>query len=81
MGIDEHGRRRPGERLRASVPHGHSRTTTRLAALSRAASSRPGCSTAVNRDAFEAYVEKVLIPKLPDRAIVVMDNSLQPQMF
>ncbi|MFK4529186.1 transposase [Bradyrhizobium japonicum] len=28
----------------------------------------------LNRDAFETYVEKVLIPELPDRAIVVMDN-------
>src|SRR5207302_7541895 len=28
----------------------------------------------INRDAFETYVEKVLVPELPDRAIVIMDN-------
>jgi transposase len=28
----------------------------------------------INRDAFETYVEKVLLPELPTDAIVIMDN-------
>jgi transposase len=31
-------------------------------------------SSAINRDAFEAYVEKVLVPELRPGEIVAMDN-------
>lgn len=70
-----HGRCRRGERLRASVPHGHWKTTTCVAALTTRGIIAPWVLDGpINRDAFETYVEKVLIPDLPDRAIVVMDN-------
>jgi transposase len=69
------GRAPLGERLVAAVPHGHWKTTTLVAALGHAGVR---CSMtldgAVNRDAFEAFVEKVLVPALSPGDVVVMDN-------
>ena len=69
------GRAPRGERLVAAVPHGHWRTTTLVAALGQAGMR---CSMAldgpVNRDAFEAFVERVLAPALVPGDVVVMDN-------
>jgi hypothetical protein len=31
----------------------------------------------INRDAFETYVEKVLVPELPEHAIVIMDKRMR----
>ena len=70
-----HGRCRRGERLRAGVPHGHWKTTTCVAALTTRGMIAPWVLDGpINRAAFEIYVEKVLVPELPQGAIVVMDN-------
>jgi len=69
------GRAPVGERLVAAVPHGHWRTTTLIAALDRRGVR---CSMTldgpVNRDAFEAFVARVLVPSLAPGDVVVMDN-------
>jgi DDE superfamily endonuclease len=58
-----HGRARRGERLRVGVPHGHWKTTTVVAALTLRGMIGPFVlSGPINRDAFEAYVERVLDP-------------------
>ncbi len=69
------GRAPVGERLVDKVPHGHWKTTTLVAALDRRGMR---CSMtvdgAVNRDVFEAFVERVLAPTLSPGDVVVMDN-------
>ena len=69
------GRAPVGERLVAKVPHGHWKTTTLIGALG---CSGMRCSMmldgAVNAQAFEAFVEKVLVPQLKAGDVVVMDN-------
>lgn len=69
------GRAPRGERLVASVPHGHWKTTTVIAALGlegiRCALNVDG---AVNRNVFEAFVEQVLAPVLRPGDLVVLDN-------
>jgi transposase len=70
-----YGRCPRGERLRASVPHGHWKTTTFVAGLTTRGIIAPCVLDGpINRDAFETYVEKVLIPALSPGAIVIMDN-------
>src|ERR1700733_14927530 len=70
-----HGRCPRGERLRASVPHGHWKTTTFIAGLSSRGMIAPWVLDGpVNRAAFETYVEKVLAPELRPGDIVIMDN-------
>ena len=72
-----HGRCARGERLRIGVPHGHRKTTTFLGAL-----MLPGFIAAfvldgpINRDAFETYVEQVLVRELSPGSLVIMDNLL-----
>jgi transposase len=63
-----HGRCARGERLRASVPHGHWKTTT-FVAVAPFVLDGP-----IKRSAFQVYVEKVLVPELRPDDIVVMDN-------
>lgn len=70
-----HGRCPRGERLRASVPHGHWKTTCVATLATRGIIVPWVLNAPINRDAFETYVEKVLVPELPDHAIVVMDLS------
>jgi transposase len=69
------GRCLRGERLIARVPHGHWKTTTLIAALDHQGMR---CSMtvdgAINREVFEAFVEKILLPTLSPGDIVVMDN-------
>ena len=70
-----HGRAPRGERLRASVPHGHWKTTTFVAGLRSDGLIAPFVLDGpINRDAFEAYVEQVLVPDLRPGDIVIMDN-------
>jgi len=70
-----HGRCRRGERLRMGVPHGHWKTTTFVGALTLRGMIAPFVlSGPINRDAFEAYVEKVLVPELRPGDVVIMDN-------
>lgn len=70
-----HGRCVRGERLRVGVPHGHWKTTTFIGALTLRGFIAPFVLDGpINRDAFETYVEQVLIPELRPGDIVIMDN-------
>jgi len=70
-----HGRAPKGERLRASIPHGHWKTTTFVAGLRLTGLTAPMLLDGpINRDAFQAYVEQVLVPELRPGDIVIMDN-------
>jgi len=70
-----HGRCRRGERLRVGVPHGHWKTTTFVAGLTTRGMIAPWVLDGpINREAFETYVEKVLVPELVSGDLVVMDN-------
>ena len=71
-----YGRAPRGERLRAGVPHGHWKTTTFVASL-----SRTGMMIApwvldgpMNGDAFTTYVTRVRVPELAPGNVVIMDN-------
>ena len=69
------GRAPRGERLVASCPHGHWRTTTMIAAIRVDGST--ACMTvdgATDTEVFQAYVRAVLCPTLRPGDIVVMDN-------
>ncbi len=70
-----YGRAPQGQRVVGVVPHGHWKTTTLVAALDV---SGVRCSMlldgAVNRLAFEAFVQQVLLPTLKPDDLVVMDN-------
>jgi transposase len=70
-----HGRCRRGERLRASIPHGHWKTTTFVAGLRLTGMIAPMVLDGpINADAFEAYVRHVLTPELKPGDVVIMDN-------
>ncbi len=69
------GRAPRGQRLRAAIPHGHWKTTTFIAGLRNDGIVAPFVlDGAINRDAFETYVARVLVPDLRPGDIVVMDN-------
>ena len=69
------GRSKKGERLRAGIPHGHWKTTTFVAGLRLTGMVAPlVLDGPINRDAFHAYVNQVLVPELTPGDIVVMDN-------
>jgi len=68
-----HGRCPRGERLRAGVPHGHWKTTTFIAGLRIDGIAAPFVLDGpINRNAFEVYVAKVLVPELKRGDIVVI---------
>jgi transposase len=70
-----YGRCPRGERLKVGIPHGHWKTTTFVAGIRSCGIIAPWVLDGpINRDAFEVYVEKVLIPELSPGAIVIMDN-------
>lgn len=70
-----HGRAPKGQRLRVGVPHGHWKTTTFVAGLRTTGLVAPFVLDGpINRDAFETYVEKVLVPDLRPGDVVIMDN-------
>lgn len=70
-----HGRAPRGQRLRAGIPHGHWKTTTFVAGLRLTGMVAPMVLDGpINRIAFEAYVEQVLVPELRPGDIVIMDN-------
>jgi transposase len=69
------GRAPKGERLRAGVPHGHWKTTTFVAGLRVDGIAAPFVFDGpINRDAFQAYVDQVLVPELRPGDVVVLDN-------
>jgi len=64
-----------GSRCRASIPHGHWRTTTFTAGLRLSGMAAPMLLDGpMHGTAFLAYVEHVLVPDLAVGDIVVMDN-------
>jgi transposase len=70
-----HGRAPRGQRLRVGVPHGHWKTTTFVAGLRLDGIAAPFVLDGpINRNAFETYVERVLVPELKPGDIVIMDN-------
>lgn len=70
-----YGRAPRGQRLVASVPHGHWQTSTFLAALRHDRITAPYVlEGAINGEIFRAYVEQMLAPTLEPGDIVVMDN-------
>jgi transposase len=70
-----HGRCRRGERLRVGVPHGHWKTTTFVAGLTTRGMIAPWVLDGpINRDAFETWVGRVLVPTLTPGDVVIMDN-------
>ena len=69
------GRAPKGERLRAGIPHGHWKTSTFVAGLRLDGIAAPMVLDGpMNRDAFQAYVDQVLVPELRPGDVVVMDN-------
>lgn len=69
------GRARRGERLVASVPHGHWNTTTFLAGLRHDRIVAPlVLDGPINGAAFRAYIEQFLAPTLVSGDVVVADN-------
>src|SRR3954453_420438 len=70
-----YGRAPRGQRLRVGVPHGRWRTTTLVAGLRTSGLVAPFVLDGpINRAAFEAYVEKVLVPELRPGDVVILDN-------
>jgi transposase len=70
-----YGRSPLGERLVASVPHNHRKTSTFIGCLSEHGIVAPYVlDGAVNGEFFVAYVEQVLVPVLRPNDTVIMDN-------
>ena len=70
-----YGRAPRGQRLRVGVPHGHWKTTTFIAGLRRSGLVAPFVIDGpINREAFETYIARVLVPELVTGDVVVMDN-------
>lgn len=58
-----------------ATPHGHWKTTTFVGALTLRGFIAPWVLDGpINRDAFETYLAKVLVPELRSGDVVVMDN-------
>jgi len=73
--VRHYGRSPCGKRLVASVPHGHWKTLTLVAALRVDRMTAPyTIDGAIDGPSFLAYVEQVLAPTLHKGDIVFMDN-------
>ena len=69
------GRALKGERCRAAVPLGHWKTTTFTGALRLSGMTAPMVLDGpMNRVAFQAYIEQVLVPTLRRGDTVIMNN-------
>jgi transposase len=69
------GRAPKGQRLRAGIPKGHWKTTTFVAGLRLTGMVAPMVLDGpMNRAAFLAYVQQVLVPELRLGDIVLADN-------
>ena len=69
------GRAKRGQRCRAPIPHGHWKTTTFTGALRLSGMTAPMVLDGpMNRAAFAAYIDQVLVPTLRPGDIVIMDN-------
>ena len=70
-----YGRSPLGERLVATVPHGHWRTTTFVAGLRQAGIVAPlVLDGPMSGTVFRAYVEQFLAPSLQPGDVLVLDN-------
>jgi len=70
-----YGRAPRGERVIASVPHGHWKTSTFVAGLRAEGITAPlVIDGAMNGATFLAYVEQFLAPTLKPGELVIMDN-------
>lgn len=70
-----YGRCPRGERLVASVPWGHWKTTTFVAALRVGTIGAPcALDGPMDGDCFRAYIEQFVVPTLRQGDIVIMDN-------
>jgi transposase len=70
-----HGRAPHGQRLRASVPHGHGQTTTFVGALRLSGMTAPMVLDGPRNGAwFLADVEQVLVPTLSPGDVVILDH-------
>lgn len=70
-----HGGAPRGQRLRASVPHGHGKTTTFVGALRLSGMTAPMVLDGpMNGAWFLAYVEPVLVLTLSPGDVVILDN-------
>jgi transposase len=70
-----YGRAVRGQRLVASVPHGHWKTSTFVAGLRTGGLTAPlVVDGAMTGDIFRAYVEQVLAPTLAPGDTVILDN-------
>jgi transposase len=77
--VRHRGRSPRGERLVASVPHGHWKTLTLIAALRINGLTAPYViDGAMDGPSFLAYVEQILAPTLRKGDIVFMDNLRAP---
>lgn len=71
----QRGRIQKGERLKVGIPHGHWKTTTFVAGLRLTGMVAPlVLDGPINRAAFVAYIEQVLVLGLKPGDIVIMDN-------
>jgi transposase len=69
------GRAPKGKRLRSGIPRGHWKTTTFVAGLRVTGMMAPMVLDGpMNRPAFRAYVQQVLVPELRAGDVVIMDN-------
>lgn len=69
------GRSPRGERCRASIPHGHWKTTTLVAGLRCDGLTAPGLiDGAMDGETFALYAEQFLAPTLNAGDIVILDN-------
>lgn len=69
------GRAPRGQRLSASMPHGHWKTTTFVGGLRLTGMTAPMVLDGpMNGACFLAYVQQVLVPTLEPGEVVIMDN-------
>ena len=70
-----HGRCPKGQRLKGSAPFRRWGNQTLIASLSSEGIVAPWViSGAMDRDAFDTYIEKVLAPELEPGTVVILDN-------
>jgi hypothetical protein len=74
------GRAPKGERLRASIPHGHWKTTTFIGGLRVTGMVAPMVLDGpINGIWFQAYIDQVLVPSLSPGDLVIMDMCGRPR--
>lgn len=75
------GRCPRSERLKASVPYGHWKTLTMLAAITiEGVQAAASIDAATDRDTFPLFIQEVLLPALRPGMVIVMDNLAAHKM-